>query len=438
MAQFGRAIAGGGGGLHFRSPPDEFSGATIAAARTARDTYFSNASNVSALREFQGDQSLAIILMVTGSTTNVFETYVGSSGDAYDSTQWIERTDAVQGGEGARGAQGRFRISQYRNALTRPSTPTGGSYNIDTTVVTPTINWSAVAVAPLSTSDDRVWESRAPIDPKSQSGTVTPVWELPLEVNTLDIRPGHLVPDGGTTGQVLKKDSDTDLDVSWQDDTDTGEDNVQADWDEADTTDDAHILNKPTDQLIPAGGTIGQVVKKDSSTDYDVSWADDTDTGEDNVQPDWNEADTTSDAHILNKPTDQLVPAGGTIGQVLKKDTATDYDADWADETTGTPYKTGTAFPASPAANELFEFNADATGIMAKDFDGVADLTEANRGDVFKYDGTDWVKQSEDERGTPYQTGTAFPTDPTDEDVFEFNDSASSITAKDYDGTTDL
>lgn len=53
-----------------------------------------------------------------------------------------------------------------------------------------------------------------------------------------------------------------------------GETNVQVDWLEADSTSDAFILNKP----------------------------DLTSVGEPNVQVDWAEADTTEDAFILNKP----------------------------------------------------------------------------------------------------------------------------------------
>ena len=59
-------------------------------------------------------------------------------------------------------------------------------------------------------------------------------------------------------------------------------------------------------------------------------------------------------------------------------------------------YETGTSFPASPSEGDLFEFNdAVASGLTAKDFDGSTDLTTASRGDLFKYIGTSWVKQSE-------------------------------------------
>ena len=89
---------GGGGGLHFRKPADSFAAATLVAARTARDTYFATAAGIAALSAFQGDQSLAIILSVTGVTARTFETYLpGQEGMAYDNSQWVERTDAVQG-----------------------------------------------------------------------------------------------------------------------------------------------------------------------------------------------------------------------------------------------------------------------------------------------------------------------------------------------------
>ena len=53
-----------------------------------------------------------------------------------------------------------------------------------------------------------------------------------------------------------------------------------SDWSEADTTDDAYIQNKPT---IPV------------------------DTGEDNVNADWDA--TSGDAEILNKPVIPTVPS---------------------------------------------------------------------------------------------------------------------------------
>ena len=55
---------------------------------------------------------------------------------------------------------------------------------------------------------------------------------------------GDVIPDGGTTGQLLSKHSNTDYDISWED----------------------------APEALPQGGTTGQVLSKASNTDYDVSW----------------------------------------------------------------------------------------------------------------------------------------------------------------------
>ena len=85
----------------------------------------------------------------------------------------------------------------------------------------------------------------------------------------------------------------------------------------------------------------------------------------------------------------------------------------------GTTYQTGSAFPGSPSANDLFEFNAAATGLSdAVDYDGSTEITTAARGDVFKYDGTNWVKQSASGTGggTDDQTASEVNTDTTNFD----------------------
>ena len=98
---------GGGGGLHFRNPADTFTGADLAACRTARDAYFVAVATASALLEYQGNEFLSIVLNPADSTDNVFETYLpGNAGKAYAKTQWVERTDAIQGNIGAKGDTG--------------------------------------------------------------------------------------------------------------------------------------------------------------------------------------------------------------------------------------------------------------------------------------------------------------------------------------------
>lgn len=58
---------------------------------------------------------------------------------------------------------------------------------------------------------------------------------------------GYGVPPGGTTGQILKKKSNTDYDFEW-----------------GGTIDPA--------AAVPAGGTTGQYLKKNSDADYDAEW----------------------------------------------------------------------------------------------------------------------------------------------------------------------
>ena len=88
MGGVGLKPGGGGGGLHFRRPPDVFADA---AARTAA---FSAGGSVEGEHiQFAADRSLAIII---GTLANpAFQTYTGGSG-AYDDTLWVSRTDAVQ------------------------------------------------------------------------------------------------------------------------------------------------------------------------------------------------------------------------------------------------------------------------------------------------------------------------------------------------------
>ena len=61
-----------GGGLVFRNPADEFVGATLAACRTARSTYFTTTSTT-AFQDFIANRFLAIVLNPTNSTDNVLK-----------------------------------------------------------------------------------------------------------------------------------------------------------------------------------------------------------------------------------------------------------------------------------------------------------------------------------------------------------------------------
>ena len=124
----------------------------------------------------------------------------------------------------------------------------------------------------------------------------------------------------------------------------SGEENVQVDWDEADTSSDAFIQNKPTIfsgnyndlsnlPTIPPAYTDTQV---DARIVLGVwPWALETNDspipatklvnapGEENIKADWDETDSSLDSFILNKPTipsgNQLVPMTGSTGYVLTK-----------------------------------------------------------------------------------------------------------------------
>jgi microcystin-dependent protein len=68
--------------------------------------------------------------------------------------------------------------------------------------------------------------------------------------------------------------------------------------------------------LIPTGGTTGQVLAKDSGTDYDVAWT-----------------------------TIYQMESGGTTGQILTKASDDDYDVEWVSTADGAYVPTGALFP---------------------------------------------------------------------------------------------
>lgn len=53
----------------------------------------------------------------------------------------------------------------------------------------------------------------------------------------------------------------------------------------------------------------------------------------------------------------------------------------------------GILFKASPDRGDIHRFNASASGLTWKDVDRSTDITTAAAGDVGRYDGTNWVKQ---------------------------------------------
>ena len=194
----------GGGGLHFRVPVDRFTGATLTACRTARNTAFSSSGTLaSVLAQYQGDQSLAIILAPTGADL-AFETYLpGNTGNAYDATQWVVRSDAIQGNDGN---QARSYIIIHTNSVGQPTpaTPVGGTFNYDTEEVVPPTG-ATEDPTPPGTNED-VWASQAEVTPSQQSGIVTPVWSEWVERSHLSAGISHVEHDTTMTGTGLSSD----------------------------------------------------------------------------------------------------------------------------------------------------------------------------------------------------------------------------------------
>lgn len=76
---------------------------------------------------------------------------------------------------------------------------------------------------------------------------------------------------------------------------------------------------------IPSGGTAGQALKKNTSSNYDVSWTSDRYPGGSTNQMLKKNSATDYDASWVT-----VVPPAGTTGQVLRKTSGTDYDTSWA------------------------------------------------------------------------------------------------------------
>lgn len=95
--------------------------------------------------------------------------------------------------------------------------------------------------------------------------------------------------EGGLAGEIPIKQSSVEGDIAWRNPADEG------------------LKGDPgTDGAgVPTAGTTGQILAKNSNTNYDTEWA------------------------------DSAVPAAGTTGQVLAKNSNTNYDTHWIDAASG-------------------------------------------------------------------------------------------------------
>ena len=83
--------------------------------------------------------------------------------------------------------------------------------------------------------------------------------ELPSGDTLAGASGGSGIPDGGTTGQILAKNSATDGDAGWVDAPSDGVDGTNG----SDGADG---------EGVPAGGTTGQILAKVDGTDYNTEW----------------------------------------------------------------------------------------------------------------------------------------------------------------------
>ena len=89
--------------------------------------------------------------------------------------QGIQGLPGTDGVDGDQGDQGAFEIDVFQRAATIPATPVGGSYDLDTNILTPPAGW--IDGVPAGT--DELWESRARFNPATPNAVLT--WTLPFQ-----------------------------------------------------------------------------------------------------------------------------------------------------------------------------------------------------------------------------------------------------------------
>lgn len=251
--------------------------------------------------------------------------------------------------------------------------------------------------------------------------------------------------------------------------------NVQADWNQTDSSADDYIKNKPT---IPSGVVVDSALsttsanpvenrvitnalnnKVDKETGKGLSTNDFTTAeknklagiqagAEQNVQADWNEADTTADDYIKNKPTLSAVATSGDYDDLTNKPTIpTVNDGTLTIQKNGTTIDTFTANQSGNTTVNVTVPTATSqltndSGYLTSESDPVYSASPASG--ITSSDISNWNdKQDELVSGTNIKTingtsilGSGNITTPDDDTTYSLSKSGGTVTLTGSDGST--
>ena len=164
----------GAGGLTLGPPTNEFNAATRAAAETLRDDYAT--ANPTWLPQYDAEATFTIILSWPLVPTNTIY-------QSRRSSAWADVTGLVRGEKGDLGAQGRFVVYAYINAvsLVDPTVaPIGGTFTRNTGTLTVPSFYDAVPETPAS--GEKTWRVEAVVNPLIDPNVVVLAWSVPVEL----------------------------------------------------------------------------------------------------------------------------------------------------------------------------------------------------------------------------------------------------------------
>lgn len=153
--------------------------------------------------------------------------------------------------------------------------------------------------------------------------------------------------------------------------------NVQADWTETNTSSDAYIKNKPTNATSSTAGLMSAADK--AKLDGIASGA------EVNVQADWSQTNTSADDYIKNKPVDATSSVGGLMSATdkakldsIEQGAEVNVQADWNQTNTSAddyiknkPTNATTSTAGLMSASDKTKLNGIKTGAQVNVIDGV-------------------------------------------------------------------